>query len=470
MIYLDKTSSIPLYEQIYKQIKENIDLGYLTYGTKLTSTREAANLLNVSRNTIERAYYQLCIEGYILNKPSSGYFVQNISNDTQNLENKNHYKFNNEYLLSRKDLEYKYNLSPLTIDNNIFPADSLRRYLSDALATYKIDNLTASYTNKLGEFELRFEILKYLKKTTYIKCNVNQIILCSTKLNAMDEISKLFNINERNIAFEDPGYFSIRDVFENNNYKITPISIDSDHINLSDVRKSNSKLIYVTPNSQSPLGCKMSLKKKKDLIAWANENNSYIIEDNYNDTFHYNLEPSPSLHNLDTDGRVIYVGTFSQFLAPAFHLCFFILPESLLPIYYEKFKNYYCDISFIQQIALSFYMKSGEFEKYVKKNYLVRKKRFSILIREIERLMGNKVIIHGNDSGLHTILEFLNGQKEDWLVKKAKEVHIKVYPLTRYWYKKDNSKNTYILIGLSNLNEEELKDAVSLLNKAWFSS
>ena len=82
--------------------------------------------------------------------------------------------------------------------------------------------------------------------------------------------------------------------------------------------------------------------------------------------------------------------------------------------------------------------------------------------------MGDKVIIHGVNSGTHIILEFTGGQEQKWLIERAKEFGVKVYPTTPFWHEQDNCKKNTLLIGFSSINKQSIPEGIALLNEAWF--
>lgn len=365
MIYLDTSLNVPLYEQIYKQLKDNIICGNLAFGSKLSSTREASKTLSVSRNTIEHAYSKLCAEGYIINKPGKGFFVENcFDNDI-----KNNIEIDNNFSNVNDITNYKYDLNNANVINKNFPINLWRRYINEALSTYHIENLNIRYSSNMDEEELKKEILNYLRRNKSIQCDINQIVLCSNKADAIEKISKLFDFNTRHLAIEEPGSFVVRNVFENNNYTIETIP----HIDVSTIEKSKAKLIYTTTLSQYLIGSPIPIETKLKLLDLAKRNDFFIIEDDYNYELINNSRPIQTLYSLKSD-RVIYLQTFSEILLPGIHMCFFILPISFMRTFSHKFKYYYSPLSWLEQKTLALYMKNGNLEKLIRSHIFLREK------------------------------------------------------------------------------------------------
>lgn len=107
---------------------------------------------------------------------------------------------------------------------------------------------------------------------------------------------------------------------------VIPICSDEEGVLLGEVKRQNPYLVYTTPSHQFPLGTIMTITRRQELLAWAKEANSFIIEDDYDGEFRYSGQPIPSLQGLDPNGRVIYLGTFSKSLLPSLRLSYMILP------------------------------------------------------------------------------------------------------------------------------------------------
>lgn len=475
MIYINENSKIPIYQQIYEQIKEDIIKGILVEGDKLTSTRLLAKELCVSRNTVENSYSQLSLEGYVESLPGSGFVVKNINeellfypSEISDKLHKNIVKDNNESSLFNDDpLLYKYNFQYGHFDDSIFPYSLWRRLTAEALLSTDTKKINF-YNHNQGELDLRMEIMKYLQVSRGVSCTAGQIVICSGNQHALDLICKIFSKYSPKIAIEEPGFDGARIVFENNNFEINPIPVKSDGINISELENSSAKLVYITPSHQFPTGVVMPIQNRIRLLHWATRNDGVIIEDDYDSELRYHSRPIPSLQSIDKNERVIYLGTFSKALSPGLRMSYMILPKWLLSKYNGLFNGYYSTVPWLQQKILSLYMSGGHWERHLRKARLSYKKKHDTLIQTLTNLMSDKVIIHGNNAGLHIILEFVNGENQDWLIEKAKAYKIKVYPISPFWYIKESYSNNMILMGFSMLNEEEIIEAITILKKIWF--
>jgi GntR family transcriptional regulator/MocR family aminotransferase len=462
---------MPIYQQIYEQLKEKIMAGTFKEGDRLTSTRVFAKNFCVARNTVENAYSQLCLEGYVLNKPGSGFIVQSMNDHLLSSMQQNDLVHESQYDgLEKSSFEepevYLYDFQYGNLDIP-FPYSLWRRFTTEVLLSFDAQRIN-SYNDKQGELDLRIEIMKYLQEARAVSCTPDQIVLCCGTQYALDVICKLFSDDGRKLAMEEPGYNGARTVFENNGFEIVPIPIQSDGISISDLERSSVKLTYITPSHQFPTGVVMPIQNRLHLLHWATQQNGIIIEDDYDSELRYHARPIPSLQSLDTSGRVIYIGTFSKSLSPGLRMGYMILPKWLLPKYHTMFARYSSSIPWLEQKIVSLYMAGGHWERHIRKVCLYNKKKHDVMLKTITQLMGDKIIIQGNNAGLHILLQFVNGEKQNWLIDKAREYKVKVYPTSPFWHTKENASENTLLLGFSMLNEKEIVDGLILLNKAWF--
>lgn len=146
-----------------------------------------------------------------------------------------------------------------------------------------------------------------------------------------------------------------------------------------------------------------------------------------------------------------------------------VLPQSWLERYDKLFHKYHASVSVIEQKILQQFMYLGYWDRHLRKIYLSNKGKHDVLVHTIYELMGDKVVIHGKNAGLHIILEFNNGLPEEEIIKKAKNYGVLVYPVSIYWMRLDQYSNNMVLIGFGGMSENEIVEGVNKLNEAWFS-
>jgi GntR family transcriptional regulator/MocR family aminotransferase len=204
-----------------------------------------------------------------------------------------------------------------------------------------------------------------------------------------------------------------------------------------------------------------------ELLKWAHETESYIIEDDYDGEFRYTGKPIPSLQGLDKHGRVIYLGTFSKSLIPSLRISFMVLPPTLLSRYQNRFSIYKQTVSRLHQQTLYLFMKEGHWNRHLQKMRTTYRKKQSILLDLITEKLGKHVTVIGVDSGLHILLQVHKQMTESELISHAEKMGVRVYPTSVYY---DGETQPYIpkvLLGYGGVSEREMQTGIHLLQTAW---
>ncbi|WMJ77485.1 MULTISPECIES: MocR-like pyridoxine biosynthesis transcription factor PdxR [unclassified Sedimentibacter] len=468
MLHIDHKSQQPIYQQIYEQIKHDILAGKLPIGTKITSTRALARELQIGRNTVENAYAQLVLEGYLTNVASSGYLVNNLQ---FNLNPKEAKKTNTSTELAvssnHRTESIRYNFQYGNLDAASFPDKLWRKYLTDVLDGAEMQEVHSCGDVK-GDIKLRTQLKEYLYHSRGVNCQPEQIVMCSGTQSALEIIIKIFPYAKKQIAMEEPCYNGASIIFRSNEFDVLPIPVYEDGIGINELSSSSARMVHISPSHQFPMGVVMPIHKRIKLLNWAQEHDNIIIEDDYDSEFRYNGRPIPALQSIDEYERVVYIGTFSKALSPGLRMAYIILPSWMLSKYRERFIGYQCTVPMIDQKIIARFMEDGHWEKHMRRICLSQKKKHDILIHAIKDSIGNKVRIHGYQAGLHILLEFLDGQQEEELVQKALDHKIKVCPVSPFWLNKKNYRNNALILGYGMISEDDIPRAVEILSQAWF--
>ncbi|WP_324628585.1 MocR-like pyridoxine biosynthesis transcription factor PdxR [Bacillus paranthracis] len=456
---LNMNSKKALYVQLYEYIKKEIKDGTISAFTKLPAKRKLASYLQVSKNTIEAAYEQLLAEGYIESISRKGYFVCKFEQmmDVEGSEAK-------VEEVSFREENYTFDFTQTGVDTKTFPFTMYRKLINDVWQPRNNDLLFLGHPQ--GELSLREEIANYLYESRGVRCSASQIVLgAGTQI----LVKLLFQLLKgSNYAVENPGYHRKMVVFEQGEKKVQMLSLDRDGICMADLENSTANVVFVTPSHQFPYGMIMPITRRTQLLQWAKkEEDRYIIEDDYDSEFRYSGKPIPALQGLDTDGKVIYLGTLSKALLPSLRMSYIVLPKNLIKKYQKEYLFYTQSVSRMDQEVIRKFLNEGYWEKHIHKMRVVYRKKRDRLVFEIGKYFSNRVEVIGEDSGLHILLKVHNGMREEELIKEAAKYSIKIYPVSTY-YKDDTAPENVVLLGFAILSEEEIAQAIQLLNTAWF--
>ncbi len=472
-IKLDPEAKIYMYEQIYNQIKDEIKKGKTPPHTKLPSTRLLSNNLGVSRNTVDLAYSQLLSEGYIESRPKSGYYVCPLS-EHSNIQIKKEVMSREESVTS-----YQFDFSPFASDINNFPFYTWRKLSKEAMSEY--NNHLFLLGNSQGDRDLRIAICDYLRSFRSVNCNPDQIIIGAGADYLLQLLCQILN-NDSNtkIAMENPTYMRAYNIFKGFSYDVFPISLDKNGISIKELNDTNANIAYVTPSHQYPLGIVMPIARRLELLQWAKEGSRYIIEDDHDSEFRYKGKPIPSLQGVDTNHKVIYLGTFSRALTKALRVGYMVLPKDLYHIYKTKYHYYSSTVSRVDQFILTGFITKGYFERHLNKMRKIYKNKQEVLIKAL-KVFANKIEVDGEHAGLHLVVKFHTELNEDEIISIASKNSIRLYPLSKHYitmektlYSKGNlitstNKNEpypSFLFGFANLSEEELEAGIIRLHES----
>jgi GntR family transcriptional regulator/MocR family aminotransferase len=461
---LDATKRTPLYLQLYEYLKTEMVNGNIAKGSKLPSIRTLSDHLGISKNTVECAYQQLLAEGYIESKPRVGFIVKELDEELPPLSLPS--KFRNTVIPSNEQ-KPRYDFRYGHIDTTHFPMKAWRKCMNEALEMDPEKILW--YGERKGDMALRQEIGNYLYQARGIHCSPEQIIIGSGIHQMTGLLCQLLDARHDMIAMENPSYDGIRSVFINHHFQVLPISLEEDGLNIEELETSNANVVYVTPSHQLPLGMVLPIGKRQKLLKWATKNSAWIIEDDYDSEFRYESKPIPALKALDMQDRVIYLGTFSKVLTPSIRVSYMVLPNGLLERFSQLFYNYHQPVSTMIQKTLYLFMKYGYFERHIRKMRHMYAKKQQTLITAIHEHFGDNATIIGEKAGLHLLVHLKNHHDVDELVIKAEEAGIKVYSTTKYWFGKNGTRPSYVLLGFGGMNEKDIIDGVRCLKNVWLS-
>nr|WP_068963407.1 PLP-dependent aminotransferase family protein [Desulfosporosinus sp. BG] len=468
MILLNPNSNTPLYMQIYQEIKNKILIGDLSPGYRLPSTRLLASTLAVARNTIENAYLQLTVEGYLESKPGSGYTVQKIFDLNVTNSFKPQAKCDNVTILNsnydKSLFPYDFEYGHLNPDD--FPMAIWKKLLIKALNDLTADRLSM-YGEKKGEPGLRNIISDYLRKSRGLSCDPDQIVIIAGTAYGLLILSQLLKNHSESIALEDPGYHIVQEVFRQSGFKIAAIDIEDDGLNLTQLENSPARIVYVTPSHQFPSGAVMPIQKRYQLLNWAKKNDGIIIEDDYDSELRYNSRPIPSVASIESNGHVVYMGTLSKVLSPSLRISYIVLPSKLVPLYDSLFSSYPSPVSVTEQKALEMFMNSNQWENHLRRICALNKKRHDLLVQSVREILEDRVIIHGENAGLHIVLESRKGLSERDMIERAKQKGVLIYPVSHFWINPANYSGNMVLLGFGNLSESDIVNGVKKLREAW---
>ncbi len=461
-IPLQPESGKTLYEQIYEFIRDEIRAGSLLKNEKLPSARFLADDLQVSRTTVDMAYGQLVSEGYLDARPRRGYFVSAIEGlyavdlPPAGVQSK--------LCGGTRQKSGKYDFSPNAIDMHFFPYATWKKITKNILVDANSDLF--SLGEPQGDLALRTTICRYLHGSRGVNCEPEQIIVGAGNDYLLLLLEKILG-RHVHVAMEDPTYARAYRIFQSCAYPVSLIPMDESGIRVDELRKTEARVAYVMPSHQYPTGISMPIGRRMELLGWAaQEEGRYLIEDDYDSEFRYKGKPLPSLQSSDSNGKVVYIGTFSKAIAPAIRISYMVLPYPLLECYRQTCGSYASTVSRIDQTILNEFIENGYFERYLNKMRKQYRMKHDLLLHELRGF--NKAFrISGSNAGLHVILTDRKGRGEQELAQEAETVGVKVYQMQDFRMGRDKKDAAMLILGYGALSMEEIREGMALLRKVW---
>ena len=447
---------MPLYEYIYRSIRRDILSGTLPAGEKLPGRRALAEHLGVSVITVEAAYSQLEAEGCVEARPRRGFYVCARA-----------------ALPPAEDIpaaggaeeardEWRLDLRSNRVDASLFPVGIWSR-LTRRVLSEDPDAMLRSVPHA-GLYELREAIAAYLRGDKGMPVTAGQVVVGAGAEFLYLMLAQLF----RGAAFalEDPGYPKIRQAYSGSGAECLPVRLDEQGAELAALRASGAGVLHISPAHQYPTGLVTPLPRRQELLAWARDTGGYIIEDDYDSELGFAPRPLPTLSSIDRAGRVIYVNTFSQTIAPGMRVGYLVLPERLLDTWGDRLGFYSCAVPTLEQHVLSRFISGGFYERHLARlRKACREKRSAVLEAFRRSDFASRVEIAEPGAGLHFLMRVETDASDADLRGRAAELGLRLGFLSDYAFDAASAQQHVLVINYAGLGGERLGEAVELLGR-----
>ncbi len=486
----------PLYEQLYRSIRNAILAGELVSGDRLESTRALARNARVSRNVAIGAYDQLIAEGYIESRRGAGTYVCGVLPDqalnveateateaseasddagenrgvmprlsawSQRLESSaGGRRLNWALRRPSSPVEFRYG-SPNYGD---FPHSVWNRIVQKRQTSATIHQL--DYGPPEGEPALREALARYLKQSRGVSCSIEQILIVNGSQQGLDLVSRVLIDPGDRVVIEEPHYAGVRWILESVGASLVALDVDDEGLPVDRLRAEvpEARLAVVTPSHQFPSGGVMSRARRQALLDWAASANAIVMEDDYDSEFRYDGLPHEALQALDVDGRVIYSGTFSKVMFPSLRLGYLVLPRPLSAAMTLAKAATDTGTSTLQQLALADFMNEGHFERHLRRMRSKHAVRRKVLLEAIEDELGTRVDIRGANAGLHILLRIpeVPFDESRTLLRKAREEGVGVHSSQPFYL--EPPPVCELILGYGALQERDIREGISKLTRA----
>jgi GntR family transcriptional regulator/MocR family aminotransferase len=484
-ILVDRTRPNTLATQITDQLRDAILQGRLARGTRMPSSRQLAEQIDVSRNTVVRAYDTLLIEGYVESRPASGMFVAQELPDRASrpavtgLSDRAprtpmpmsmplpFVPVRAQDLVSKSRNRLAYDFFPGGPDAALFPLKTWRRLLQNALSHGGAAGLS-QYSDPAGLGVLRSAIASHIALTRGIVADLSQIVVTAGAQEGINIAARLFLRSGGLAAVENPGAQGARFAFEAAGAQVLSVPVDSEGLDPNELPHAPTALLHVTPSHQFPMGATLSMRRRHALIEWARDNGCYILEDDRDCEFCYDGSPLPAIASLAPD-CTIYVGSFSRSLGAGLRCGFMVVPPQLADATRNAKALLNNGNPWLDQAALAEMIRGRSYAAHLSRARIRHKEARDALLQALRRQFGDADVA-GSASGLHVYWRLPAGVPDAPMLEDiARKARVGVYSLPSggaYDSTDGALSRRGLLLGYAALTLTQIAEGIARLSEA----
>ncbi|TDY36396.1 PLP-dependent aminotransferase family protein [Janthinobacterium sp. 75] len=470
-------AALDLRVRVQRALRQLILDGVLAPGLRLPATRALAQSLGVSRDTVEMAYAQLRLDGYIQRQAGSGSFVpQSIGASLLGtcqsapllhlpaqpvaLSARGAHILASGGVVDQQSVKAFATGLPET---RAFPHDVWERLRRQAASS---EHHVLLHGDPQGAAPLRQAIADYVNLERGARATASQVLVLSSTRQALYLCAQVLADAHGPILMEDPGYFGARKAFEMAQLRVLPVPVDAHGLSIEHLRadRSGANTIYVTPSHQYPTGVTLTLERRLALNAWAAERQGWIIEDDYDSQFHYAGLPTACVQGLDTQQRTIYLGTFAKSLYPGLRIGYMVLPPALVKPMTHARSILDGHTPQLDQLTLARFIADGHFAAHVRAMRKVYAVRRDAMAQAVRRHLPQVVTAQLPPGGLQLPCLLHEGRDELETIRLAAQAGIVLPGLSRL-YATPPERGGWLL-GFAALTPHEIDSGIVRLARA----
>ncbi|MEG1589812.1 aminotransferase-like domain-containing protein [Chryseobacterium sp.] len=475
-ILINRKSEVSIYMQISNQLINAIQRGVLPFGIKLPGTRALSIILQVHRNTIVAAYDELFAQGWVESLPNKGTFVIG-KNQEKPFQIKDFEKNNLEHYPKSTGFSFKTS----NILDNPFEYSNCEYIFNDGVPDIRltqIDHHSRIYSSilkrkahKIGQYNqdgsefFKKNLSQFLNLSRGLPISKNNLLITRSTEMSIYIVSEILLSAGDVVLVGELSYFSVNMIFQKAGVNIQSISIDEEGINVEEVRevckKQKIRMLYLTPHHHYPTTVTLSAKRRLELLNLANEFGFIILEDDYDYDFHYDKSPILPLASADTNGMVIYIGSFGKSLVPGFRTGFIVAPEDLM----TEMRKYLGIIDrqgdVLMEHVLGEMIAEGEISRYLKKSLKTYQERRDHFVSLLEQNLGGYIDLQKPSGGLAVWMKWKIPVNLMQLSRNCTQNNLFI-PKTLLYQNKDL---TAMRLGFGNLNLTEMDKSIEILSE-----
>lgn len=465
-----------LARQLYQALRERILDGRLAGGTRLPASRELADLLKISRNTVTRALNQLYAEGYVAGRVGDGTYVAELARQrpprpaepSEGASSPALQRLQRHHLaLPAEGPPRAFRIGVPAFD--LFPFETWARLQARVWRKPSLARL--GYGDPAGDWQLRELIAAYLRNGRGLHCDPSQIVITCGAQQAISLCAQLLIQPGERVAVENPGYRAAGHAFAVAGAQLQGVPVDAQGLQVDALQGIDGcRLVYLTPSHQYPTGVTLSLPRRLALLEWAKREGGWIVEDDYDGEYRYSGTPLAPLAALDSQQRVIYVGTFGKLAFPALRLGYLVLPPALAEAFARRLALDMRHTEIGTQAVMAEFIAAGHFQRHIRRMRQAARSRRDTLLREWPQAIPGCAPLSAVEAGLHLSLRVESLARERELIDAARGAGVEMNGLSDYWLPGSETaedERAGLVLGFAAVPEAQIIEALVELRRVW---
>ena len=474
-IAISEESGEPLYRQLRQALEHQIHSGSLVPGLPLPSSRELARELGLSRNTVNTAYQELLASGVIESRSRRGYFIntqmlgkekpatESVPAGRSPIDWSRHIRPRldegmPEITKVRDWAGYPYPFVAGQVEEKDFPRLAWSRALRDALDPPHIFYSLRDSVDEDDPYLLEV-LCKRVLPARGIQAEPENILITAGSQQGLDLLAQAMMGRGTCVGVENPGYVDARHTFVRSGATLNPLAVDEHGlIPLENLRGTD--VLYLTPSHHSPTNVTLSGARRRQLLDQARLEGTLIIEDDYDSEFRYRGKPTPALKALPGSECVIYLGSFTKFLAPGLRMGYLVADAALVAELRNQRRYRIRHIAGHPQRAMALLIDSGQYHRTISRRRTQLQRKWQVLTMALDEFMPWP--IHCPPGGVSVWIEGPQGLDCVKLAEKALEAGV-VIERGDVFFDQPEANRNYFRLGFAAIKLDAIRNGIKVL-------
>ena len=480
LLSLDRTATKDIYLQIVDQLANAIQRGLLREGSKLPGSRSLSLLLKVHRQTVVAAFQELESQGWVQTYPNKGVFVLSRNLTTPSPLNAEAVAFQTQRYPAHVGFKFKKSSildNPWPQAKSLFTLDDgvpdIRLTQMNQLSSFYSANLKRKNNRKKledyaseGSEYFKEQLSSYLHQSRGLQITEQNILVTRSTEMSLYIISKVMLSPGDVVVVGALSYFATNMIFQESGARMQTVPVDDYGLDTDSIRalcrRQKVRMVYVTSHHHYPTTVTLSAQRRVELLALAREFGFAIVEDDYDYEFRYDQSPILPMASADTDGMVIYLGSFGKTLAPGFRTGFTVAPPDIM----LEMRKYLGIIDrqgdITMELALGEMIAEGEINRYAKKSLKIYEQRRANLVKLLQNKLFRQVQFESPRGGLAIWTIWNSSVNLSKLAARCEKMDLHI-PRNLLYQHKDMAG---MRIGFGRMNETEMASCIDIIQAA----